>query len=120
MGVVNLPTGQPTTRLTGGAATRLAAITPAGTDAFIHLELVGFGLNHPPPSWPGLTRPSRSCWSNDRKCAAAATFCEETFRLDGRVKPGHDAKADSDQFQFALTITDEPPLAQAFVIIEAR
>ena len=30
MGVVNLPTGQPTMRLTGGAATRLAAITPAG------------------------------------------------------------------------------------------
>jgi holo-[acyl-carrier protein] synthase len=55
MGVVNLPTGQPTMRLTGGAAARLAAITPAGTEAFIH-----------------------------------------------------------------LTITDEPPLAQAFVIIEAR
>jgi holo-[acyl-carrier protein] synthase len=55
MGVVNLPTGQPTMRLTGGAAARLAAITPAGMEAFIH-----------------------------------------------------------------LTITDEPPLAQAFVIIEAR
>jgi len=55
MGVVNLPTGQPTMRLTGGAAARLAAITPAGTEAFIH-----------------------------------------------------------------LTITDEHPLAQAFVIIEAR
>jgi holo-[acyl-carrier protein] synthase len=55
MGVVNLPTGQPTMRLTGGAAKRLAAITPAGMEAFIH-----------------------------------------------------------------LTITDEPPLAQAFVIIEAR
>ena len=55
MGVVNLPTGQPTMRLTGGAAARLAAITPAGMEAFIH-----------------------------------------------------------------LTITDESPLAQAFVIIEAR
>ena len=55
MGVVNLPTGQPTMRLTGGAAALLAAITPAGMEAFIH-----------------------------------------------------------------LTITDEPPLAQAFVIIEAR
>jgi holo-[acyl-carrier protein] synthase len=55
MGVVNLPTGQPTMRLTGGAATRLAAITPPGMAAFIH-----------------------------------------------------------------LTITDETPLAQAFVIIEAR
>ena len=55
MGVVNLPSGQPTMRLTGGAAERLAAITPAGKTAFIH-----------------------------------------------------------------LTITDEYPLAQAFVVIEAR
>ena len=55
MGVVNLPTGQPTMRLTGGAAARLAAITPPGMEAFIH-----------------------------------------------------------------LTITDEHPLAQAFVVIEAR
>ena len=55
MGVVNLPTGQPTMRLTGGAAARLAAITPPGREALIH-----------------------------------------------------------------LTITDEPPLAQAFVVIEAR
>ena len=55
MGVVNLPSGQPTMRLTGGAAERLKAILPPGTEAFIH-----------------------------------------------------------------LTITDEPPLAQAFVVIEAR
>jgi holo-[acyl-carrier protein] synthase len=55
MGVVNLPSGQPTMRLTGGAAERLAAIIPAGKTAFIH-----------------------------------------------------------------LTITDEHPLAQAFVVIEAR
>jgi holo-[acyl-carrier protein] synthase len=55
MGVVNLPSGQPTMRLTGGAAERLAAITPPGKTAFIH-----------------------------------------------------------------LTITDEYPLAQAFVVIEAR
>ena len=55
MGVVNLPSGQPTMRLTGGAAARLQAITPAGCVAFIH-----------------------------------------------------------------LTITDEHPLAQAFVVIEAR
>jgi holo-[acyl-carrier protein] synthase len=55
MGVVNLPSGQPTMRLTGGAAERLAAITPADCAAFIH-----------------------------------------------------------------LTITDEHPLAQAFVVIEAR
>ncbi len=55
MGVVNLPSGQPTMRLTGGAEARLRAILPSGTEAVIH-----------------------------------------------------------------LTITDEPPLAQAFVIIEAR
>jgi holo-[acyl-carrier protein] synthase len=39
MGVVNLPTGQPTLALTGGAATRLHAITPAGQVAVIHLTL---------------------------------------------------------------------------------
>jgi holo-[acyl-carrier protein] synthase len=55
MGVVNLPSGQPTMRLTGGAAARLAALMPPGCEPFIH-----------------------------------------------------------------LTITDEPPLAQAFVVIEAR
>jgi holo-[acyl-carrier protein] synthase len=55
MGVVNLPSGQPTMRLTGGAAARLKAILPPGAEAFIH-----------------------------------------------------------------LTITDEAPLAQAFVVIEAR
>lgn len=37
MGVVNLPTGRPTFALTGGAATRLAAMTPEGmkTDIFL-------------------------------------------------------------------------------------
>ena len=39
MGVVNLPSGQPTMRLTGGAAARLAAITPQGCEAFIHLTI---------------------------------------------------------------------------------
>ena len=55
MGVVNLPTGQPTLQLTGGALRRLTSITPTGLKAHIH-----------------------------------------------------------------LTITDDAPLAQAFVIIEAR
>ena len=55
MGVVNLPGGKPTMHLTGGAAARLAELTPEGSQAVIH-----------------------------------------------------------------LTITDEPPLAQAIVIIEAR
>ena len=55
MEVVNLPSGQPTMRLTGGAAERLARMLPDGHEAAIHVSL-----------------------------------------------------------------TDDPPLAQAFVIIEAR
>jgi holo-[acyl-carrier protein] synthase len=39
MGVVNLPSGQPTMRLTGGALARLQAITPAGHEARIALTL---------------------------------------------------------------------------------
>jgi holo-[acyl-carrier protein] synthase len=39
MGVVNLRTGQPTMRLTGWAAERLAAMTPAGHAARVHVTL---------------------------------------------------------------------------------
>lgn len=39
IGVVNLPSGRPTLCLTGGAAQRLAALTPAGHQAFVHLTL---------------------------------------------------------------------------------
>jgi holo-[acyl-carrier protein] synthase len=39
LGVVNLPSGQPTLRLTGGAAERLAAITPPGHRAEIALTM---------------------------------------------------------------------------------
>ena len=39
LGVVNLPSGQPTFSLTGGAAERLAALTPPGRSAFVHLSL---------------------------------------------------------------------------------
>ena len=39
MGVVNLPTGQPTMALTGGAAARLAAITPPGMTARIDVSI---------------------------------------------------------------------------------
>jgi holo-[acyl-carrier protein] synthase len=39
MGVVNLPSGQPTLHLSGGAAARLAQITPAGHKAQIHLSM---------------------------------------------------------------------------------
>ncbi|HET8728405.1 MAG TPA: holo-ACP synthase [Alphaproteobacteria bacterium] len=39
MGVVNLPTGQPTLRLTGGALERLEALTPPGMIAAIHLTI---------------------------------------------------------------------------------
>ncbi len=39
MGVVNLPSGQPTMQLTGGAGRRLAAMTPPGMQARIHVTL---------------------------------------------------------------------------------
>ena len=39
IGVVNAPSGAPTLALSGGAAARLAAITPAGHEAVIHLTL---------------------------------------------------------------------------------
>ncbi|MBE7638333.1 holo-ACP synthase [Sneathiella sp. P13V-1] len=39
MGVINLPTGQPTMKLTGGALLRLQEITPVGMEAFIHLTI---------------------------------------------------------------------------------
>lgn len=39
LGVVNLPSGQPTLRLTGGAAERLAAMTPPGHRAEIALTM---------------------------------------------------------------------------------
>lgn len=39
MGVVNLPGGRPTMRLTGGAQTRLAALVPAGFEPRIDLSI---------------------------------------------------------------------------------
>jgi holo-[acyl-carrier protein] synthase len=39
MGVINLPTGQPTLHLTGWAALRLRQITPPGHRAHLHLTL---------------------------------------------------------------------------------
>lgn len=39
MGVVNLPGGQPTIKLTGGALARLEAITPPGLTPRIHLTI---------------------------------------------------------------------------------
>ena len=43
MGVVNLPSGKPSMRLTGGAAARLAVITPPGAEAAIHLTITDEG-----------------------------------------------------------------------------
>src|SRR5260370_32218209 len=43
MGVVNLSSGRPTMKLTGGALARLNAITPAGFEARIHLTVTGGG-----------------------------------------------------------------------------
>jgi holo-[acyl-carrier protein] synthase len=39
MGVVNLPGGKPTLKLSNGAAARLAEITPPGHEADIHLTI---------------------------------------------------------------------------------
>ena len=39
LGVVNLPSGQPTMRMTGGAAERLRAITPPGMQASVALTM---------------------------------------------------------------------------------
>ncbi len=39
MGVINLPTGKPTFALTGGAAERLARLTPPGMSSFVHLTI---------------------------------------------------------------------------------
>ena len=39
IGVVNMKSGAPTLALTGGAAARLAAITPSGHEALVHLTL---------------------------------------------------------------------------------
>ena len=39
MGVVNLPGGKPTMKQTGGAASRLAAMLPAGHTASVHLTI---------------------------------------------------------------------------------
>lgn len=39
MGVINLPSGQPTMNLTGGAKARLESMTPAGFEAFVHLTM---------------------------------------------------------------------------------
>jgi holo-[acyl-carrier protein] synthase len=39
LGVVNLPSGAPTMALTGGARERLAALTPKGHEAVIHVSL---------------------------------------------------------------------------------
>jgi len=43
MGVVNLPSGRPTMKLTGGALARLVAITPAGHEARIDLTITDEG-----------------------------------------------------------------------------
>src|SRR5436309_11280133 len=43
MGVVNLPSGRPTIRLTGGALARLEAITPAGFEPRIDVTITDEG-----------------------------------------------------------------------------
>ena len=49
MGVVNLPSGRPTMKLTGGALARLNAMTPAGCEPRIDLTITDEG-----PTGPGI------------------------------------------------------------------
>ncbi len=63
MGVVNLPTGQPTMQLEGSAAARLAALTPAGLKPRIDVTITDdyplaqafVVISAWPPDWPGTT-----------------------------------------------------------------
>jgi holo-[acyl-carrier protein] synthase len=43
MGVINMPSGRPTMKLTGGALKRLQAITPAGCEVQIDISLTDEG-----------------------------------------------------------------------------
>src|SRR5215218_8519447 len=54
IGVVNLPSGQPTLQVTGGARARLDAFTPAGHPARIHLTMTD---DHPFALAVGLITP---------------------------------------------------------------
>lgn len=63
MGVVNMPSGRPTMKLTGGALERLKAITPAGCTAQIDVSLTDEGptaqaiviISSVPSASPGAT-----------------------------------------------------------------
>ena len=63
MGVVNLPTGQPTIRLEGSAAARLVALTPPGLKPRIDVTITDdyplaqafVVISAWPPDWPGTT-----------------------------------------------------------------
>ena len=63
MGVVNLPTGQPTMRLEGSAAARLAALTPKGLTPRIDVTITDdyplaqafVVISAWPADWPGTT-----------------------------------------------------------------
>ena len=57
MEVVNLPSGRPTMRLSGGAAARLARLTPAGCEAVIHVSLT----DEPPMAQAFVVIEARPC-----------------------------------------------------------
>jgi holo-[acyl-carrier protein] synthase len=66
MGVVNLPTGQPTMQLTGSAASRLASLTPPGLVPRIDVTITDdyplaqafVVISAWPSDWPGSQAPS--------------------------------------------------------------
>jgi holo-[acyl-carrier protein] synthase len=64
MGVVNVAGGRPTMKLTGGALTRLRALTPPGCEARIDVSLTDEGptaqaiviISAVPAAAPGVSR----------------------------------------------------------------
>ena len=71
MGVANLRSGQPTMALTGGAAQRLAQITPAGMSAVIHLSLTD---DHPYAQAFVIIEAVLDAGSRGRRVTAAGPF----------------------------------------------
>ena len=61
MGVINLPGGKPTMKLTGGAAERLAFLTPPGMKPIIDITITSATV----PTIAGNTPPSALTWRGD-------------------------------------------------------
>jgi holo-[acyl-carrier protein] synthase len=88
MGVVNLPSGRPTMKLTGGALARLNAITPAGCEARIDVSVTDEGpMAQAVVVISAVPRASRSVGSASPYGSASAAF---------RAARGFDAPCERD------------------------